>query len=143
MTADRLQTVLGAIVRHERAAQNVRQLTTAIGKCFDECSVSKEIDALMLSGKDYGHLLDGIKTKTHLWQALHASEPDESGYGTRGLDTYEIESFVEECPACHTAWLLIRERKKARQELGNARRAIRTIGRAELARAASEEAKAL
>lgn len=58
------------------------------------------------------------------------------GYPVR-LDMREIADYLadaDECEHCRRAWALILKRKEVRQELGAAKRAIRSLGRAALKR---------
>ncbi|WP_137279262.1 hypothetical protein [Pseudomonas rhizoryzae] len=131
---------LEAIVRHERAAQEVARLRREIGKALALCSVSVEHQDWSLPAARRNELTEpGGRIKTHLWQALHHLEPSSCGYGMVRLDDHDVGNFLAdaECEHCRKAWELHLKRKVARQELGRARVAIRAIGRAALAKVAS------
>lgn len=123
---------LSAIIRHELAAQEVAGLTRRIGVKLGHCPISR-------TPADNEWMLDKKgRLKTHLWQAFNHREPSDCGYGEMGLGEDGIADALSRgsefaCRHCKRAYQLILRRKKARQELGNARRAIRTIGRFALA----------
>lgn len=128
-----MSKAMDVIVRHERAAQAVDSLTRRIGVKLGHCSISR-------MPADDGSLYDEkSRVKTHLWHAFNHREPSDCGYGMTGLGQDGIEDALSSnseyaCRHCKRAWQLILLRKEARQELGNARRAIRTMGRAALAK---------
>lgn len=129
-----MSKAMDVIVRHERAKQAVDSLTRRIGVKLSHCSISKACD-----GSDETMYDEKGRVKTHLWQAFNHREPCDSGYGMTGLDDDGIEEALSSsseyaCRHCKRAWQLILQRKHARQELGNAKRAIRTMGRAALAK---------
>ncbi|QZX85323.1 hypothetical protein [Metapseudomonas otitidis] len=134
---------LAAIVRHERAAQENRKLTTAIGKEIAACPVSVELSDWNLHHARRKELsTDEGLAKTHLWQALNHREPSSCGHGEVRLREDEIDDYLAEDPACEQcrrAWALIQQRKVVRQELGRAKRAIRAIGRAALSKVNTHE----
>ena len=122
---------LDAIMRHERAAQEVAGLTRRIGVKLGHCSISK------MPADDETLIDEKGRLKTHLWHAFATREPSSCGWGEVGLDDEGIADALSSgsefaCRHCKRAWQLILRRKVARQELGNARRAIRTMGRAAL-----------
>lgn len=123
---------IDAIVRHERAAQEVADLTRRIGVKLGHCSISN------LPAYDETLVDEKGRLKTHLWNAFAIREPSSCGWGEVGLDPEGIADALSSgsefaCRHCKRAWKLIQRRKLAREELGNARRAIRTMGRAALA----------
>ena len=61
----------------------------------------------------------------------------DSGYGDRRMEDHEIEEELESagCEHCLQAWRAVLQRKEARREFGIAKRAIRAIGRAAIAKA--------
>lgn len=122
---------LDAIIRHERAAQKVAGLTRRIGVKLGHCPISQmpADDSSMIDSKG--------RLKTHLWRAFNHREPSDCGYGEMGLGEDGVADALSRgsefaCRHCKRAYQLILRRKDARQELGNAKRAIRTLGRAAL-----------
>lgn len=122
-----------ALARHELAVQALASATKDIGYALSECPIQVELEAeLDRQWTGGGHsrieqLTDNKgRTKTHLWQALN-------GDGQDRLDDDEVAEYLADeesgCPHCAKAWVLIHERKKARQELGVARRLIRYYGK--------------
>lgn len=135
---------VAAIVRFERAAAGVSAIQKEIGAALSRCSVEAEIERATAEGRfrDAESLVDGTRTKTHLYHALLDREPCDSGYGERRLESHEIEERLEyECPACLEAWRLIERRRAARMELGIAKRALRSIGKAAIRRTALAKAR--
>lgn len=132
-----MSKAMDVIVRHERAKQEVDSLTWRIGVKLGHCSLSKVICDGPFGGTD-----DKGRTKTHLWHAFNHKETSSCGYGRVGLCEEGISDALSSnsefaCRHCKRAWQLILQRKHARQELGNARRAIRAMGRAALEKEAS------
>lgn len=122
---------LSAIIRHERAAQEVAGLTRRIGVKLGHCPISR------MPADNEWMLDEKGRLKTHLWQAFRHREPSSCGWGEAGLCEDGIADALSSgseyaCRHCKRAYQLIMRRKDARQELGNARRAIRTMGRAAL-----------
>lgn len=122
-----------AIIRHERAVQEVDSLTRRIGVKLNHCPLSKVIYDGPFGGVD-----ERGRTKTHLWHAFQHREQSSCGYGMVGFHQDEIEDALSRgsdyaCRHCRRAWQLILRRKEARQELGSAKRSIRALGRAALA----------
>jgi len=122
---------LSAIIRHERAAQEVAGLTHRIGVKLGHCPISR------MPADDESKIDDKGRIKTHLWHAFRHREPSSCGWGEAGLCEDGIADALSSgseyaCRHCKRAYQLILRRKDARQELGNARRAIRTMGRAAL-----------
>lgn len=138
MSERRLKQVMSAIIRHERAAVEVARLTSEVGNALEKCPVN-----VMLRDMEYSAAIvkkltaPGGREKTHLWEALNEETESESGYGMRKLGHDEIAEYLEGagCEHCLKAWDIIQQRKPARQELGIAKRAIRSIGRAALSAA--------
>lgn len=124
---------LKALARHELAVNGLATATKAIGSELAKCPVQVELDRLLdlqwngASYSDADKLRDNqYRTKTHLWHAF-------TGDGQDRLDDDEVTEYLTDeetgCPNCARAWELIHERKKARQELGIARRLIRYYGK--------------
>lgn len=119
-----------AIVRHEKAAQAVRSVSVRIGDAIRRCPVAKELSDWNLSNARRAEIFDEKtgRDKTHVWQVFNA--PNHYG------EHLDRESMLEElhpcnggCRHCYRAFKLIEHRKTLRGELGNARRAIRALGR--------------
>lgn len=122
-----------ALARHELAVTGLAAATRNISEALNKCPIQVELDKeydLQWQGGGYERseqLTDGKgNTKTHLWHAFN--------YGTqeRLYDDEVTEYLADEetgCQHCAKAWVLIHERKKARQELGVARRLIRYYGK--------------
>lgn len=128
---------LAAIVRHERAAQENARLSREIGDALSKCPINVELGRWETSSARRAELTaqDG-RSKTHVWMALNFTDIGSHGYPVR-LHMDEISDFLAEdpiCEHCQQAWQLVLQRKQCREELGNAKRAIRTIGRAALAK---------
>lgn len=123
--------VLTAVIRYEVAARKVSALTRQIGEALNECPINKKVSQEW-GNEDLSHLLDGARTKTHLYLAFKETIPCDSGYGSRGLQDDEIDEYLDGedgCDGCRKAWIYVCERKAARREFGIAKRAIRTIGK--------------
>lgn len=122
-----------ALARHELALQGVAEATRNIGHALSGCPIQVELDTELdwqLTGGGHSRI-DQLtdprgRTKTHLWLAF-------LGDGQDRLDDDEVTEYLADeetgCPHCAKAWMLIHERKKARQELGVARRLIRYYGK--------------
>lgn len=128
---------MAAIVRQERAMQEVASLKREIGHALAACPVSVELGSWHISNARRAELTDPNGwPKTHIWQALNFTDIGGHGYPVR-LDMREIADHLadaDECEHCQRAWALILKRKAVRQELGAAKRAIRSIGRAALSK---------
>lgn len=122
-----------ALARHELALIAASEATRNIGNALSGCPVQVELDAeLDRQWTGGGHArIDqltaaGGRTKTHLWMAF-------LGDGQDRFDDDEVTEYLADdetgCPHCAKAWELIHERKKARQELGVARRLVRYYGK--------------
>lgn len=122
---------LNAIIRHELAAQEVAGLTRRIGVKLGHCPISN-------MPADNDSMIDEKgRLKTHLWHAFSHREisdcgPWEVGLGEDGIADALSSGSEYACRHCKRAYQLILRRKTARQQLGNAKRAIRTMGRAAL-----------
>ena len=131
------EKALAAIIRQERAMQEVAILKREIGQALAACPVSVELGRWDTSNTRRAELTDpNGRPKTHIWQALNFTDIGCHGYPVR-LDINEIADFLadaDECEHCQRAWALILKRKCVRQELGAAKRAIRSLGRAALKR---------
>lgn len=130
---------MDAIVRHELAMRPVSSLTRRIGVKLNHCPLSREV----LKGEAFGGTDAEGRTKTHLWHAFNHRDLSSCGHGMVGLHQDEIEDALSHgsayaCRHCRRAFQLILKRKRARQELGAARRAIRAIGRSALEREEGE-----
>jgi len=117
---------LAAIVRFERASRAVTAATKAIADSISRCSVA---EAEIADGHGNKYRDSKGRLKTHLWQLLNREveyfeDPEEF--------REELESM--QCPHCIETFRLIQERKAARKELGIAKRALRSIGRAAIAK---------
>ena len=131
------EKALAAIIRQERALQEVARLKREIGQALAACPVSVELSRWETSNARRAELTDqNGRDKNHIWQALNFTDIGCHGYPVR-LDIREIADFLadaDECEHCQRAWSLILQRKIVRQELGAAKRAIRSLGRAALKR---------
>ena len=131
------EKALAAIIRQERALQEVARLKREIGLALAACPVSVELNRWETSNARRAELTDqNGREKNHIWEALNFTDIGCHGYPVR-LDIREIADFLadaDECEHCQRAWALILKRKCVRQELGAAKRAIRSLGRAALKR---------
>lgn len=131
------EKALAAIIRQERALQEVARLKREIGLALAACPVSVELGRWETSNARRAELTDqNGREKNHIWEALNFTDIGCHGYPVR-LDIREIADFLadaDECEHCQRAWALILKRKEVRQELGAAKRAIRSLGRAALKR---------
>lgn len=127
------QSMVSALARHERAIQGVAAATSSIGKALKQCPIQIELDRAreQLWTREVYAAIDSLRdekgrTKTHLCGAL-------SGDGQDRMDTGEVIEYLADeetgCPHCAQAWELILKRKKARQEVGVAKRLIRYYGK--------------
>lgn len=121
---------------YEQAAQRVSTLTKQIGAALQACSITGLAHESDFPGPDTMQLWDGDKVKHHLWQAYHETTDSDCYHEERRLNLGEQEEFLRDadCEHCLRAWHLIEERKVARKAFGAAKRAVRSVGRAELAR---------
>jgi glutaredoxin len=126
-----MKKFIGALARHERAQQEVKRLKGAIGDAVSKCP----IDLLASQESDMfdEELFDNRgRTKNHLWRAFR-EVTDDGFFSPRSLNSGEITYYLKDaetgCPHCLEAWRLIQQRKVARQELGIAKRALRTLGK--------------
>ena len=118
--------MIEALARHERAVQSVEEIKDQIGNALKKCPIEIQLQGLLQSMANVDHLFDEKgRTKTHLWHALN-------GRGDGDVIEYLADDETG-CPHCAKAFDLILQRKKARQELGNARRLIRYYGKKALA----------
>lgn len=129
---------LAAIVRFERASRAVKEATTAISDSIARCSVA---EAEIADGHGNKYRDSKARLKTHLWQVLqsqveYCEETGAPSYLSPSEFMEELESTG--CPHCIETFRLIQERKLARKELGIAKRALRAIGRAAIAREEAE-----
>lgn len=132
-----------ALARHELAVVGLATATSAIGRELAKCPLQVELDKefdLQWRGGGYGNIErltdEKGRTKTHLWHAF-------SGGGQDRLYDDEVTEYLADeetgCQHCARAWELINERKKARQELGIARRLIRYYGKQAINMAADDD----
>ena len=126
MSIAKQDRIIAAIVRHERAQQEIKSIKASIAESIAKCPISIEAE------KDSRLFDEKYRTKTHLWEALNEVVEIDAWGCTRRLNSDEIDEYLHcsECKHCMHAWELIIKRKSARQELGSAKRAIRNIGRA-------------
>lgn len=123
---------LQAIITYERAAAQVTDLTRRIGVALELCPIAVEANTPDGRGFYNEKLLDGARVKTHLWHAFRETTDADAPYPSeRRLIDWELTEYLEEqrCPHCAEAWELIKARKVARRSFGDAKRAIRSIGR--------------
>lgn len=121
-----------ALARHELAVIGLAAATRRIAETLDGCPVQAELANSIVQQWNGGGCStiesltdDKGRTKTHLWRALNTGD-------RRRYDDEVTEYLADEetgCQHCAKAWVLIHERKKARQELGVARRLIRYYGK--------------
>lgn len=115
---------LRAMAEHERAISRVTVLTKQIREALERCPVSVEYQSLMFKG-DGAHLLDANgRLMTHFAQAL----------GLYGWDDELAAGALRcggefECEHCAAAWDLVADRRRARQDLGKAKRKVRYYGK--------------
>lgn len=131
---------LAAIVTYELAARKVRELSKQISEAINQCDITGLAMETEHPGADTAALWDGTRIKTHLWQAYHETTDADAPYPSeRRLVAHEQEEFLTEadCPHCLRAWRIVQERKVARKAFGAAKRALRQIGRAAIARGAA------
>jgi len=130
---------LAAIIRHERAKHAVDALTREIGASIEACPITIKSNDPTLSNAERAQLWDEVKgkNKTHLWQAFQIRETSSCGWRSVSLNEDSILDALSEggdfeCEHCYHAYTKIIERRQAKSELGSARRAIRSLGRAAL-----------
>lgn len=134
------RVAVAAIVRYERAAKRNAEFRVEISDALCRCTVSKEMDAVMSAPPyrcDESKYMDGNHVRTHLHESFkETTDCDSEYFAERKLSPDEITDWLSdtECQGCIDAWDLIQERKEVRREFGIAKRAIRSIGRAELAK---------
>jgi hypothetical protein len=125
---------LAAIVRFERASRAVTAATKAIADSISRCSVA---EAEIADGHGNKYRDSKNRLKTHLWQLLNSQvEYCEDTGAPNYLSPEEFREELEsmQCPHCIETFRLIQERKAARKDLGIAKRALRSIGRAAIAK---------
>lgn len=124
---------IAALARHELAVQALASATKDIGYALSGCPIQVELDAELdrqWTGGGHSRIdqltAAGGRTKTHLWMAF-------LGDGQDRMDDDEVTEYLADeetgCRHCANAWELIQGRKKAKQELGVARRLIRCYGK--------------
>lgn len=131
--------VITALANHERLLQQVGQMKKQIGAHLAECPVMKKANDWTISAHDSKGLYDektGL-VKTHLWGAFN--ELTEGSYGMVRMDRDDQENYLTDpwcdetrCDHCYAAWRVIQDRRDVRQELGQARRALRMLGKSAL-----------
>lgn len=122
-----------AIVRHEKAKRAVDSLTRDIGIALGRCPLDQQAGIQGPENPEFYDLASN-KSKTHLWHAFKHLEPSSCGWGSvplceDGISDALSEGSEFECAHCYHAYRMIVARKKAKQELGRARLAIRSLGR--------------
>ncbi|MGQ7956487.1 hypothetical protein ACUTAF_01990 [Pseudomonas sp. SP16.1] len=124
-----------ALARHEQAKQKVDGLSRRIGLAISRCQVVVKSEDYSLPNNERAELWDDKtgKHKTHLWQAFQVLEPSSCGYGEVHLCEDGMLEYLrpsnDGCRHCYRAYMLIKQRKLARAELGRARLAIRALGK--------------
>lgn len=135
--------VITALARHERAAGEIGVIKKAISDALEKCPITIQANeqSSIFSSQSYpqeeSKLWDGTRVMHHLHNVLQLTIDTGSGYGgERKLDADEIREElsgfsddVNACPHCLAAWDLIIKRKEVRHELGNAKRALRNLGK--------------
>lgn len=142
--------VITALARHERAAGEIGIIKKAISDSLEKCPITIQANAQssIFSSQSYPQegleLWDGSRIRHHLHEVLQLTIDTGSGYGgERKLDADEIREELSGynddplrrddrslgCPHCLAAWDLIIKRKEVRHELGNAKRALRNLGK--------------
>lgn len=128
-----MSRALAAIVRFERASRAVTAATKAIADSISRCSVA---EAEIADGHGNKYRDSKGRLKTHLWEFLnHQVEYcEETGAPYLSPEEFREELESMQCPHCIETFRLIQERKAARKDLGIAKRALRSIGRAAIAK---------
>jgi len=129
--------VITALANHERLLQQVGQMKKQIGAHLAECPVMKKANDWSISAQDSKDIYDektGL-VKTHLWGAFNELvEGSHGGMVRMNLDdqeNYLTDPWCDEtrCDHCYAAWRVIQDRRDVRQELGQARRTLRMLGK--------------
>lgn len=123
------ERAVAAIARYERAAGELTRIKKGIVAELDKCPITIEAYKTF---DDKPPLWDKGRVNHHLHQAITTTAWD----GTR-LDEEEITDELTgsydntdwACPHCLAAWSLLLSRRKARQEFGHAKRAVRALGK--------------
>lgn len=132
--------VITALANHERLLQRVSQMKKQIGAHLAECPVMKRANDWNISAQDSKDIYDektGL-VKTHLWGAFNELvEGSHGGMVRMNLDdqeNYLTDPWCDEtrCDHCYAAWRVIQDRRDVRQELGQARRTLRMLGKSAL-----------
>ena len=126
-----MSRALAAIVRFERASRAVTAATKAIADALAKCAAS----SIVRLDEPWPIRDSDGNPRTHLWEALNLKQIGDHGYLERlGEEERRVHLEYSGCPHCLQALDLIEQRKAARQELGIAKRALRSIGRAAIAK---------
>ena len=146
-TNDFAARVITALARHERAAGELGAIKKAIGAELEKCPITIRAMSNVTGFNDpvlfreIEKLWDGSRVMHHLHNVLAITIDNDNGYhGQRKLDADEIREELTgdpewpnessyACPHCLAAWDLIIKRKEVRHELGNAKRALRQLGK--------------
>ena len=128
-----MKKYMQALARHEAAKQKVDSLTRDIGIALGRCPLDQ---MAAIHGPENPEFYDiaSNKSKTHLWHALKHREPSSCGWGCvplcqDGVSDALSEGSEYECTHCYYAYRMIVARKEAKRELGNARLAMRALGK--------------
>jgi len=116
--------MIAVLARCERAMQRNEALTVRIKASLIRCRTVKAFSGATFLEKNAGGFFDGEgRIKTHLWEAYSEYDADEVS------QEEHLRDPDDGCRHCYSAWRLVRLRKKARQELGAARRLVRHYGK--------------
>jgi len=135
------QKIIASLANHERLMQQVGVMKAQIGKHIDACPVSQKLSIHYAGGENQDELIDRAtgRAKTHLWYAFNDLIEHDSGYGMSHMSYDDQENYLTDpwnddtrCEHCYAAWRLIQDRKEIRQELGNAKRSLRQLGKSAL-----------
>lgn len=137
------RSILITLAAHESTLQQIKSLTAEIGLHLGRCESRYELigpkpvnpcpelgDLPWPNGsEEHWNILYDEKNrrKTHMWDAFREWSHDED----RGLNDEEVMDYLlkQGCVHCTRAFYFVRERKKARRDLGNFRRSLRALGK--------------
>lgn len=135
--------ILIALAAHELSLQRIKSLTAEIGLHLGRCENRFDLIGPMPANpypelgdlpwpngsEEHWKILYDEKNrrKTHMWEAFRGWSDEED----RGLNDDEVSAYLiaQGCVHCTRAFYFVRERKKERRDLGNARRALRAFGK--------------
>lgn len=127
------EKALAYVVRYERAAGLIAELTGLIRDAINRCHITGLANESENPGPDTAALWDGNRIKNHLYFAFTEETACDSGYGVRRMDEGEQEAFLSDeetgCEHCLNAWRHIMARKEARKQFGRAKASIRMLGK--------------